>query len=208
MNDADHRQSSPSAARNRGPILDILKGELAANRHLLEVGSGTGEHAVHMARHLPDLIWQASDLSDDRLHSIAAWRDAEGGENLPPPLRLDVHDNPWPIERAGVIPPIDAIMSINMIHIAPWSACQALMAGAARILQGGGKFILYGPFRRDGEHTAPSNDAFDKRLRGEDESWGVREMERVIEEAAMNGLAMASVHPMPANNFILVFHQN
>jgi SAM-dependent methyltransferase len=195
----DGRRYSPSTARNRDPILGVLKEALPASGLVLEIASGTGEHAVHFAAHLPELEWQPSDTDPDALSSIAAWRAATALPNLRAAVTLDVAMEPWPIARAA------AIVCINMIHISPWRATEALMRGAARALPGGGVLFLYGPYRRDGQHTAPSNDAFDRDLRRRNPEWGVRDLEAVVALAGANGLRMSRSVAMPANNFSIVF---
>jgi hypothetical protein len=192
------KQSSPSVARNRNPILAVLRRVLPARGTVLEIASGTGEHAVCFARALPDLVWQPSDPSETARASIDAWRAAANASVLPP-LALDARDDPWPITRA------DAVVCINMIHIAPWAACEGLMRGAARVLPAGGVLFTYGAYKRNGAHTAASNAAFDADLRARDPSWGVRDLEAVSAEANARGLELTLVESMPANNFSLVF---
>lgn len=194
----DARQFSPSTARNRDPILDVLRQALPPSGLVLEIASGTGEHAVHFAAHLPKLEWQPSDADAEARRSIAAWRAAAALPNLRPPLVLDVTVEPWPVARA------DAIVCINMIHIAPWSAAEALARGAARTLPRGGVLFLYGPYRREGRHTAPSNEAFDRDLKQRNSKWGVRDLEDVLKLAARNGLSMHRILEMPANNLSIV----
>jgi SAM-dependent methyltransferase len=196
---SDARRFSPSTARNRDPILDVLKQALPASGLVLEIASGTGEHAVHFAAHLPALAWQPTDADPVARESIAAWRAASSLPNVRPPLALDVLAERWPVARA------DAVVCINMIHIAPWAAAEALIRGTARILPSGGVFFLYGPFRREGRHTAPSNEAFDYDLRRRNPEWGIRDLEDVAKLATANGLAMTRVVAMPANNLSVVF---
>jgi SAM-dependent methyltransferase len=191
---------SAAAERNKGPILEVLRGVLPARGLVLEVASGTGQHVVHFAAALPALEWQPSDPNPERRVLIAARRAAARLDNLRPPLALDVHDTPWPLAE-----PVDAIVCINMIHIAPPSATTALVTGAQRALRAGGVLVLYGPYRQGGRHTAPSNAAFDESLRAENPAWGVRELEAVTAEAAAAGFARATVVPMPANNLSVAF---
>ncbi len=194
--------TAPAAARNREPILSILREWLPATGLVLEVASGTGEHAVWFSAALPGITWQPTERDPERLEVIAARQEAEGSPNLLAPLPLDAADPArWPVEHA------DAVLSINMIHIAPWSATQGLMAGAARVLPPGGPLLLYGPFRIDGAHTAPSNAEFDASLRERDPAWGVRDLEAVAAEAARCGLTRIADIPMPANNRTVVFRQ-
>jgi SAM-dependent methyltransferase len=188
-----------STQRNRNPILDVLRGVLPPTGLVLEIASGTGEHAAFFAPLFPTLRWQPSDASAAHLESIRAWSVAAGVENLAPPLLLDVEREPWPVARA------DAILNINMIHIAPWSAAEALFRGAAGRLPPGGLLYLYGPFKRGGGHTAESNQRFDERLRGEDPRWGVRDLEDVTALASSVGFEAPLIVPMPANNLSLVF---
>ncbi len=185
--------------RNRGPILDVLRGVLPAHGLVLEIASGTGEHAAFFAPALPELRWQPSDASERMLASIRAWSDVSGADNLAPPVLLNVEQEPWPVASA------DAIVSINMLHIAPWSAAEALFRGAARRLPASGVLFLYGPFTRAGRHTAESNQRFDERLRAEDPRWGVRDLDDLQRLASSVGFAAPETVPMPANNFSLVF---
>ncbi len=194
---------SPAAERNKGPILEVLRGVLPARGRVLEVASGTGQHVMHFAAALPALEWQPSDPDPLRRASIAARLAAGGAGNVRAPLALDVHDRPWP--AAG---PLAAVVCINMIHIAPESATEALLAGAAGALAaGGGVLFLYGPFRRGGRHTAPSNADFDARLRAENPAWGVRDLESVLASAARHGFLAAEPVPMPANNLSVVLRR-
>jgi SAM-dependent methyltransferase len=195
----DGALTSPSVARNREPILAVLRRVLPAGGIVLEIASGTGEHAMHFAAALPELTWQPTDRDPEARRSIAARRAAAVLPNLLPPLELDAAAPSWPVERA------DAIVAINMIHIAPWSAAEGLMAGAARLLAPGGILYLYGPYQENGRHTAPSNAAFDASLRARDPEWGVRDVGAVAELAARHGLALAERVAMPANNLSLVF---
>jgi SAM-dependent methyltransferase len=195
----DGALTSPSVARNREPILAVLRRVLPAGGIVLEIASGTGEHAMHFAAALPELTWQPTDRDPEARRSIAARRAAAVLPNLLPPLELDAAAPSWPVERA------DAIVAINMIHIAPWSAAEGLMAGAARLLAPGGILYLYGPYQENGRQTAPSNAAFDASLRARDPEWGVRDVGAVAELAARHGLALAERVAMPANNLSLVF---
>ena len=188
--------------RNREPILEVLRRILPARGSVLEIASGTGQHVAFFACALPNLRWQPSDASALHLDSIRAWCDASGAVNVAPALLLDVESQPWPVSDA------DAILSINMIHIAPWSATGALFEGAARILAPAGVLFLYGPFKRGGQHTAESNQRFDERLRGEDPRWGVRDLDDVERVAGSAGFGRPEVVPMPANNLSLVFRRS
>lgn len=197
----DNRRYAAATQRNREPILEVLSRVLPPGARVLEIASGTGEHVVFFAAALPQTHWQPTDLGDECLDSIAAWRDSVAAANVAPPVRLDVTAEAWPIGT------FDAIFSANLVHIAPWQACRGLMRGAGRHLQRGGVLVLYGPFRIDGKHTAASNEAFDADLRMRDPAWGVRDLEAVVEEAEANGLLFEQRVAMPANNQTLVFRK-
>lgn len=208
----DLRRHAPATQRNREPILALLTRVLPATGTVLEVSSGTGEHAVFFAPRLAPRQWLPSDLSPAALGSIAAWQAVEPAANLHPPIQLDVCTPAWPVEEGNLSSavdlqahPITAIVNINMVHIAPWAACQGLMAGARRILPPAGVLYLYGPFKRDGQHTAESNAAFDQSLQAQNPEWGVRDLEGVAAVAQEQGLALQEVVTMPANNLSLVF---
>jgi SAM-dependent methyltransferase len=194
--------TSPSTARNRDPILQVLRACLPPHGLVLEVAAGAGEHALYNAAAFPDLLWRPTDADEQALASIAAWRDHAGTPNLLAPLRLDAADpDGWPVTRA------DAVVNINMIHIAPWSAAEGLMAGAGRLLPAGGVLYLYGPYLEAETPTAPSNLAFDESLRRRDPAWGIRGLEAVTALAAAHGLALGERVAMPANNLSLVFRK-
>lgn len=195
----DHRAHAPATARNREPILAVLKRVLPPSGLVLEVSAGTGEHAAFFAAALPHLTWQPTDLDERSLLSIAAHREAAGLGNLRPPLALDAASSEWPVTHA------DAVVCINMIHISPWTACVGLMAGARRTLPPGGVFYLYGPYKEGGAHTSDSNLRFDIDLQSRDPSWGVRNLEDVVALAAGHGLHHIETVVMPANNRSLVF---
>ncbi|MBT7943923.1 MAG: DUF938 domain-containing protein [Alphaproteobacteria bacterium] len=195
----NRRQYAPATARNRDPILTVLKRVLPKNGIMLEIGAGSGEHAAYFAPHFPDLTWQPSEPDPDSRGSVAAWVEATAAANLRPPINLSVTDAEWPVAIA------QAIFSANMIHIAPWACCQGLMAGAGRTLAPNGLLILYGPFKRDGEHTAPSNAQFDASLRQRDPAWGIRDLDDVTACAEESGLARTEIVDMPANNLMLIF---
>jgi SAM-dependent methyltransferase len=197
----DTRLQSPAAARNRQPILEVLEQVLPERARVLEVASGSGEHAVHLAGARPGWTWQPSDPHPRALASIAAWREAAGLTNLREPLRLDVTGN-WPAE------PFDALVAINLLHISAWAVTETLMAGAGASLVSGGVLYLYGPFRREGRHTAPTNAAFDADLRTRDPRWGIRDLEAVTAEAERCGLDLERVVAMPANNLSVVFRRS
>lgn len=193
----DARRHAPAAARNREPILAVLRGWLPPAGLVLEVASGTGEHAAHFAAALPRLAFQPSDPDPAALASIDAW--AAGAANIRPALRLDAAAAEWPVGA------VDAVLCINMIHIAPWSAAEGLVRGAAARLASGAPLILYGPYRRGGAHTAPSNAVFDSDLRSRDPAWGVRDLEAVAALAALEGFGTPELREMPANNLMLRF---
>jgi len=194
------KQHAPATSRNRVPILGVLKRWLPATGLVLEIASGSGEHAAFFAGQFPKLQWQPSDASPQALASIAAWRAEAGLANLREPVRLDVRE-PWPVDRA------DALFSANMIHIAPWECALALLAGAGRVLSPGGVLILYGPFKVGGHHTAPSNQAFDADLRARNPAWAVRDLEAVGAAAQAAGLDHLDTMPMPANNLSVVWRR-
>lgn len=198
---AGDRLVSPSAERNKGAVAEILKQVLPNEGLVLEVGSGTGQHVVHFAREMPYLTWQPSERDENTLQSIAHWTEYEALANVRSALRLDVTDQPWPITSAA------AVVSLNMIHIAPWHAAKALVRGASNILLPGGMLCLYGPFRRGGEHTSASNEAFDRQLRSQNAEWGVRSLEDVASFAAAHGFRAPDIHAMPANNLTVVFRR-
>jgi len=199
---ADARRFAPATERNRAPILAVLERILPARGLVLEIASGTGEHAVAFARALPLLVFQPSDVDPDALASIDAWRRHGALANVQPALALDVHVVPWPLHGAP-----DAILCSNLIHIAPWSACLALLDGAAAELAPGAPLVLYGPYREGGAHTAASNAAFDASLRERDPRWGVRDQGEVTAEAAARGLELEEVVAMPANNRMLILRR-
>ncbi|HIJ62838.1 MAG TPA: DUF938 domain-containing protein [Rhodospirillaceae bacterium] len=195
-------RTAPSTARNRDPILAVLRPRLPSAGIVLEIAAGAGEHAVYNAAALPHLQWQPTDRDDDALASIAAWHRHAGLPNLLPPLRLDAsRPDTWPVDDAA------AIVSINMIHISPWAATEGLMTGAGRILRAGGLLFLYGPYIEPGIETAASNLAFDRDLRSRNPDWGLRHLDLITELAAGHRLHLSERVAMPANNLALVFHK-
>jgi hypothetical protein len=192
---------SPAAARNAAPIVEVLRRVLPLRGLALEIASGSGEHVVRFAAAMAGLVWQPSDPDEAARRSIDAHTRASGLSNIRPPVAIDAACPPWPVMRA------DALIAINMIHIAPWEAAIGLMAGAGATLPEGGVLYLYGPFREDGAHTAPSNAAFDDSLRARNASWGVRDIEAVAAAAAEQGLRLSERIAMPANNLSLIFRQ-
>ena len=201
---SDSRRFAPATARNREPIRAVLTDVLPRVGRVLEIASGTGEHAVHLARHFPALDFQPSDPDADGRTSIAAWRAHAALPNLAEPLDLDVSQ---PACWATVSGRVDAILCINMIHISPWSATEGLMSGAASLLAPGAPLYLYGPYRRADHDTAPSNAAFDQSLRTRDPAWGLRALEDVEACAAAHGFGPATVIEMPANNLSVILHR-
>ncbi|HWL47999.1 MAG TPA: DUF938 domain-containing protein [Sphingomonadaceae bacterium] len=201
MTSSDIRRTAPAAARNRDPILAVLRAILPAAGEVLELASGTGEHIVHFAAALPALTWQPSDPDAAARASIAAWTGASGVTNVRAPLALDAAAPPWPVDRA------DAVVAINMIHISPWAATLGLFAGAATLLAAGAPLYLYGPYIRAGHPTAPSNLAFDGSLRARNPEWGIRTLETVRDVAQSAGFTLESIVEMPANNLSLVWRR-
>ena len=205
----DARKYAPATERNRQPILEVLQQVLPQTGTVLEIASGTGEHATFFAPRLSHLNWLPSEPDRDSRASVAAWVKALPAKNLMDPLALDVSQHPWPVEAdsLALAQPITAIVNINMLHISAWEMCQHLMAGAQRVLPSGGVLYLYGPFKQNGQQTAPSNAAFDAVLRDRNSQWGIRDLEAVIEAAQKHDLALVEVVPMPANNFSVVFRR-
>ncbi|HEX8514376.1 MAG TPA: DUF938 domain-containing protein [Allosphingosinicella sp.] len=193
------KRSAPATERNREPIAAVLREVLPERGTLLEIASGTGEHAVYFASRFPALRWQPTDADPEALDSIRAWRDECGLDNLLEPLRLDAAAGTWPVDSA------DTVLCVNMVHISPWAASEGLMRGAGRLLVRGAPLVLYGPYRRAGVPTAPSNEAFDQSLRARNPEWGLRDLEAVETEAARHGLRLDRLVEMPANNLTLVF---
>ena len=196
----DARQYSPSTARNREAILAVLQRVLPKEGRVLELAAGTGEHAVFFAAAMPGLHWQPSDPDEGARASIAAWTAAEALSNVAAPLDIDVCAADW---NAGE--GYDAVLAINMIHISPWEATLGLMAGAARVLKPGGALITYGAYKRDGAHTALSNEEFEQWLQSRDPRFGVRDIADVEAAAGARGLRLCEILDMPANTFSLVF---
>jgi len=190
----------PSADRNKEPILEVLRRVLPTKASVLEIASGSGQHAVHFAGHLSGITWLPSDMDTERRASIRAWREESELTNLLEPLHIDVTTTDWNVGQ------FDAIYNSNLIHITPWKCCLGLLAGSQRHIRPGGLLIIYGPFRIGGAHTAPSNQAFDDDLRSRDPNWGVRDLEAV--EDAAGGFSLEERVEMPANNQILVFRRN
>lgn len=197
----DPRRIAPHVARNAGPIVEVLRGVLPASGTVLEIASGSGEHALHFARTFAGLTWQPSDPDPVARASIEAWRKEAGADNLLPPIAIDAAAEQWPLAEA------DAVLCINMVHISPWEATLGLLRNAARMLAEGVPLYLYGPYRREGIETAPSNEAFDRSLRSRDPRWGLRLLEDVVAEAQGHGFRLDAVIEMPANNLSVVFRR-
>ncbi len=199
---AGQKKHFPATARNREPILAVLKKVLPPKGRVLEVASGSGEHAAYFASRFSGLTWQPSDVDPENLASIGARVKESCAPNLRQPIALDARADPWPVEKA------DIVYCANMIHIAPWAVALGLLAGAGRALPPGGILFLYGPFVVQGRPTAPSNEAFDEDLRRRDPEWGLRALADVVAEAETHGLALAETVAMPANNLSVVLRKN
>ena len=206
----DGRLDAPAFHRNHEAIRTVLLRFLAGKSgDVVEAGSGTGQHVVDFARHMPGIIWWPSDLNEQHLKSIAAWRAHAGLENIRPPLRIDLSDPAWCQQMHDGSGPKNllAVFCANVIHIAPWRVAEGLFAGAGRYLPAGGRLFLYGPFKRGGKHTAISNAVFDTSLREGNPEWGVRDIEALEKLAGHAGLFLAEIAEMPANNLVLVFER-
>ena len=195
------RRSAPAALRNREPIAEVLADWLPDRGLVLEIASGTGEHAIYFAERFPDLEWQPSDIHPDALGSIGSWAREKRLPNLRKPLVIDAEEGGFPIDHA------DAVLNINMVHISPWESAVGLLDGASQVLSVGAPLILYGPWMTDTVPTAPSNLAFDADLRRRDSRWGLRKVEDFAAEAASRGFALIEQRPMPANNLMLLFRK-
>jgi len=209
--EADGRLDAAAFHRNHRPIRALLQQFLAGKSgDAVEAGSGTGQHVVDFARHLPDVTWWPSDLNEQHLKSISAWRAHAGLANIRPPLRIDLSNPEWCAEMHDGSGPANllAVFCANVIHIAPWRVAEGLFAGAGRYLRTEGRLFLYGPFKRSGKHTAPSNAAFDKSLRDQNPEWGVRDLGDLEKLAENAGLEPVEIAEMPANNLTLVFERS
>jgi hypothetical protein len=195
------RRSAPAALRNKQPIAEVLGEWLPPSGLVLEIASGTGEHAVYFAERFADLEWQPSDIHPHALASIAACREESGPANLRSPIVLDASAAVWPIDRAN------AVLSINMVHISPWASALGLLDGAARLLAPGAPLIMYGPWLKADVATAPSNLAFDADLKRRDPQWGLRSVEQFAAAAEQRGLALSEIRAMPANNMMLLLRR-
>jgi hypothetical protein len=206
----DGRLDAPAFHRNHQAIRAVLHRYLAGKSgDVVEAGSGTGQHVVDFATHFPGIVWWPSDLNEAHLKSIDAWRAHAGLSNIRAPLRIDLSDPAWcpPMHDGGGPGPLLAVFCANVIHIAPWRVAEGLFAGAAGYLRPDGRLLLYGPFKRDGKHTALSNAVFDTSLRDRDAEWGVRDIGDLEKLAAGVGLGLVETAEMPANNLILVFER-
>lgn len=192
---------APATLRNRKPILAVLRRVLPGAGTVLEIGSGSGEHAAYFAAALAPLRWQPSDASDANFASITGWAREHGASTVEAPLPIDAAAEIWPVARA------DAMFSANVIHIAPWNVAEGMLRGAGRVLPPGAPLVLYGPFMREGAHTAATNAAFDAELRRRDPSWGIRDLGAVARAADTHGLSLDDVAEMPANNLTVVFRR-
>ena len=195
------KRHAPATARNAEPLANVLASELPEKGLVLEIASGTGEHAVFLARRFPQLRWQPSDRDEGALDSIRAWASEAALENIADPILLDAASIEWPIEHA------DALLCVNMVHISPWEATEGLFAGAAEVLGRGAHLILYGPFIEDAVETAASNLAFDRSLKDRDSRWGLRRLDDLDRLAAKHRFVRTERHAMPANNLVLVYRQ-
>lgn len=208
--EADGRLEAPAFARNHEAIWSVLSRILGdQGGDVLELGSGTGQHATEFAHRSPNLTWWPSDIADAHLASISAWRKHVGLSNLRPPQRIDLMNPDWIWQgENGGSHPLTAIMCNNVLHISPWAVSKNLIAGAGRLLRDGGHLFIYGPFKRGGAHTAPSNAEFDASLRARNPEWGVRDVDDLNALASGAGLTLTEAVPMPANNLVLVFVRN
>ena len=200
----DPRMMSPSTARNKDPILAVLRPHLVSGMHIVEIASGSGEHGAHIMSNIPGLVWHPGDLSEEARLSTAAWAQYSGNRNFRAPVALDACSRDWPLEEGREF---DAVLCINMIHIAPFEAAKGVIRGARRYLGRGGFLYFYGPFKVGGDHTSPSNQAFDKSLKSRNPSWGIRDMEEIETLAGQAGFVRESVTEMPANNLSLIFRR-
>jgi hypothetical protein len=207
----DGRLDAPAYHRNHQAIRAVLQAFLAGKSgDVVEAGSGTGQHVVDFARHTPDITWWPSDLNEQHLKSIDAWRAHTRLPNIRPPQRIDLSDLAWCSQMHDGSGPGEllAVFCANVIHIAPWRVAEGLFAGAVRYLRADGRLFLYGPFKRDGKHTALSNAVFDTSLRDRDAEWGVRDIADLERLAGSVGLALMETFEMPANNLILMFERS
>jgi hypothetical protein len=203
----DGRLRWEATERNKDPILAVLRDELPASGTVLEIASGTGQHAAHFSAALTHLAWQPTEPDAALRESIEAWRRSMDDDRFRPPMDLDVRAAPWPVETTPCDPPVSAIVNINMIHISPWAACEALMAGAGRLLPRGGVLFLYGPFKVEGRYRTANDPAFDESLRTRNAAWGIRDLADVETLAGANDLRLRRTVDMPAGNLSAVFER-
>lgn len=201
--DDGNRLHAPATARNRAPILEVLKPRLPSAGSLLEIAAGTGEHAAYLAPHFKTLHWQATDIEEHHLASIDAWRLHSGATNILPAKAFNALTDDWIFDHLPA--PLEVVMAANLIHISPFEVAEALIIGAGSALSAGGILFLYGPYKQEGRHTSASNDAFDMSLKSRNSAWGVRDMETIIDLATAAGFGAPEVIAMPANNFSLIF---
>jgi len=199
------RRDAPATQRNRDPILEVLARWLTDPARVLEIASGTGQHAIYFARLLSHVFWQPSDADPDALASIESWISDEGSPNVANPIELDASAAIWPVDASA--DRFDAIFNANMIHISPWHVAEGLFAGAGRLLRDAGIVFLYGPFFENGQDAAPSNVAFDEDLRRRNPEWGIRDLEAIEELARRAGLILVEKNDLPANNKLIVFRK-
>ena len=198
----DNRLYAPATARNRDVILEQLLPRIETPAVLLEIASGTGEHACHFSAAMPDLTWHPTDLDADHLSSIKSHIEAEALSNIQPPEKLNVIEEVWPVENCKYV------FNANMIHISPWICTLGLMRGAGRVISPGGRLIMYGPYFQQDRETAPSNLSFDQSLRSRDPEWGIRQLEDVVSVAEQNQFQLEEVIEMPANNLLVIYQKN
>lgn len=208
MSVTSFKKNAPATQRNKEPIIKVLKECLPDHGTILEVASGTGQHTIYFIEHLPNHYWQPSDPDEANRKSISAWWWDVQLNNILPPLDLNTQDEHWSVEKIDLPLPVSSIVCINMIHIAPWEATIGLMQGAARILPKEGILYLYGPYKVDGKHTAPSNELFDISLRSQNSKWGIRNLTTVTDLAQKNGLEFVKTVDMPANNLSVIFRKS
>ncbi|PCI43992.1 MAG: SAM-dependent methyltransferase [Alphaproteobacteria bacterium] len=199
------KKHAPATDRNREPILTVLRDCLPDYGTILEIASGSGQHAIYFVTHMPGHYWLPSDPDKKSRDSISAWWWEVQLNNILPPLNINTRDDVWPVENIEIPQPVSAMVCINMIHISPWESTIGLMKGAARILPKGGILYLYGPYKTDSMHTAPSNELFDISLRSKNPQWGLRNLEDVIKLAGEHGLSLVKTVHMPANNLSVIF---
>ncbi len=208
MNMIAQKKYAPATDRNREPILAVLKDCIPDHGTILELASGSGQHAIYFVDQMPGHYWQPSDPDEESRNSISAWWWEVQLNNILPPLNINAQDDIWDIENVEIPQPVTSIVCINMVHISPWESTVGLIKGASRILPKDGILYLYGPYKVDGKHTAPSNELFDIKLRSQNPEWGIRELNDVIKLAHENDLSLVKTVDMPANNLSIIFKGN